>query len=334
MAGLQDEINAASVHEESVIVDGTCPGAWWSDHYEAWLQGGVAACVVTVASTHSARETLGRIGETYRLISSRPELALATHTAEIVDAKTRGKLAVVLQFQGTHPLEYDAGLAEIYARLGIRVVQLTYNVRSPVGDGCEEPNDSGLSRFGRRVVSELNRNRIVVDVSHTGERTSLDAIEASSAPVIASHSNSRVIHASPRNLSDELVRQIASVDGVIGAVGYGAFVCASGAPTLDQFIDHIAYMSELVGTKHVAIGMDYTIPNPPRSEYERFVDSGAWDPKNYPEPPWSYPEGLSDASRLMALTSRLLERGFGAEEVRGILGGNWLRVFGSVWEHD
>lgn len=327
-------LDAQDVHDSAVVIDGTCPGSWWRENFTDWIKGGVSACAVSVASTQSARETVGLLGGFYRLLSSRPELVLATRASGITEAKAQGKLAVIFHFQGTHPFEYDPNLVEVFARLGVRMVQLTYNVRSPVGDGCEEPNDAGLSRFGRRVVSELNRCRVVVDVSHTGERTSLDAVQASTAPVIASHSNSRAVHDVPRNLSDDLIRQIAATGGVIGAVGYGAFVCPSAEPTLDDFIDHIAYMSDLVGPQHVAIGMDYTIPNPPPSEYLRFVESGVWDPANYPPPPWSYPEGLSDASQWVKLTGRLLERGFGADEVRGILGGNWMKVFRAVWEDE
>lgn len=324
--------NAAELHAEAIVVDGTCPGVWWRDQFATWLAGGTTACVVTVAAWESCRETIGLLGEMYRLIRDRDELVLATSVQQIRDAKRDGKLAAVLHFQGTQPLEYDAGLVELYWRLGVRVIQLTYNVRSPVGDGCEEPSDAGLSRFGRQVVAELNRTGIVVDVSHTGERTSLDAVEASTAPCIASHSNAAGVYPSRRNMSDELIGAIAASGGVIGANGYPGFVAVGNEPTLDQYIDHMAYVADLVGSRHVAIGLDYTIPDLPMERYEQLISDGHWDPASYPPPPWQYPAGLGDASTLPSLTARLLQRGFDENDVRGILGENWLRVFDQVWQ--
>jgi membrane dipeptidase len=323
--------DAAALHSAAIVVDGCCPGEWWQEQYPTWLAGGANACVVSVAAWESCRDTMGQLGGMYRLIRERSELVLATEVADIRNAKRAGQLAVILHFQGTHPFEYDAHLVEVYARLGVRVVQLTYNVRSPVGDGCEEPSDAGLSRFGRKVVAELNRTGIVVDVSHTGARTSLDAVQASTSPCIASHSNALAIHASRRNISDELIRAIAASGGVIGANGYGAFLDAAGKPTLDQFIDHMAHVADLVGPAHVGIGLDYTTPNPPIAVYEQLIQDGHWAPESYPPPPWHYPTALDDATGLPALTERLLQRGFSEQHIRGILGENWLRVFDTVW---
>jgi membrane dipeptidase len=324
-------LDLTALHASSVVIDGTCPGEWWRERYHDWLVGGAGACVVTVGARGGCQETIGRLANTYRFIRERDELVLAAQVQHIRDAQRDGKLAVVLQFQGTHPLEYDSDLVEVYWRLGVRVVQITYNVRSPVGDGCEEPGDAGLSRFGRRIVAELNRTGIVVDVSHTGARTSLDAVEVSTAPCIASHSNALAVHSSRRNLSDELIRAIAASGGAIGVNGFGPFVTPSAKPTLDQYIDHMAYIADLVGSQHVAIGLDYTVPDPPMRYYEQFVRDGNWAPDSYPPPPWSYPDGLDHASHLPNLTERLYQRGFGEDDIRGILGENWLRVFDHVW---
>jgi membrane dipeptidase len=111
--------------------------------------------------------------------------------------------------------------------------------------------------------------------------------------------------------------------------GFPSFVSTAKKPTLDQYIDHMAYIGELVGVEHVAVGLDYW--NGSEADYREFVESGMWNAENYPPPPWPYPAGLGDASGLPALTERLLERGFSADDVTGILGENWLRVWSRIW---
>lgn len=327
-------VTSARLHSDSIVIDGTCPGEHWREAFSTWSAGGASACVVSVASLEGCRETLDRIGEVYRLVSQTDQLCLATDTAAIRAAKRDGKLAAILHFQGTGPFEDDLGLAEIYWRLGVRVVQLAYNVRALAADGCEEPGNAGLSRFGRQLVAELNRFGMVVDVSHTGHQSSLDAVEVSAAPVIASHSNAFAVQPSRRNLQDDLIRALADSGGVIGINGYPAFVADSVTPTLDQYIDHMAYIADLVGAEHVGIGVDYTTRDLPMADYDQLITSGAWTPESYPPPPWHYPSGLDDGSGLPNLTTRLLERGFSEQDVRGILGENWLRVFDAVWTRD
>jgi membrane dipeptidase len=170
---------------------------------------------------------------------------------------------------------------------------------------------------------------MIVDVTHTGTRSALEAVEASTAPVVASHSNVLALRSNSRNLPDELIEAIAASGGVIGINGYPSFVAHSDRPTLDQFIDHIAYIDDLVGSGHVGLGLDYY--DGTQADYDRFVSSGKWNPANYGPPPYHYPAGLERPNGFPRLTERLLERGFDEEAVRGILGENWLRVYGQVW---
>jgi membrane dipeptidase len=179
------------------------------------------------------------------------------------------------------------------------------------------------------MIAEMNRLGIVVDVSHTGLTSSLEAIEASSAPCIASHSNAAAVHANRRNLPNELVEAIAAGGGVIGMNGFPSFVAASDRPTLDQLIDHIVHIDGLVGPGHVGLGIDFYEGG--RADYEAALASGAWSADNYGPPPYHYPAGLEGPAGLPALTARLLERGYEENGVRGILGENWLRVYEDVW---
>jgi membrane dipeptidase len=317
------------VHGEAVVIDAACPGEYWRAHWGDWRDGGTTACALTVGWPGPARHALYDVADVLRVIREGPGLRLATTVADIRAAKVEGALGVILHFQGTEPLEYEPALLEAYWRMGVRIVQLAYNRRNPLCDGCEEPVDAGLSVLGRRMIAEMNRLGLVVDVSHTGLRSSLEAIDVSSAPCIASHSNAAAVHANGRNLPDELIEAIAVRGGVIGMNGFPSFVAATDRPTLDQFIDHIVHIDSLVGPGHVGLGIDYYEGD--RVEYEEALASGTWSSDNYGPPPYHYPGGIERPSGLPALTRRLLERGYDDSGIRGILGENWLRVYEDVW---
>jgi membrane dipeptidase len=293
------------------------------------MAGGATCCVVTASSWRTARTALAQLAKMHRFVREHAdEVVLATSVAEIREAKRTGRLAVVLQFQGPQPIEDDVSLVDLYWRLGIRVIQLAYNRRNLLCDGCQEPSDAGLSSLGRDVIRELNRLGILVDVSHTGVRSSLDAAALSTQPCIASHSNVRALCASNRNLPDEVIKAIAGTGGVIGINGFPAFVARDGEPTVDAFIDHMVYIDDLVGPGHVALGIDYWATSP--EDYQERVRNGIWDASDYPAPPWRYPEGIETPELLGNLTTRLRERGYDEAAINGILGENWLRVFGQV----
>jgi membrane dipeptidase len=260
-------------------------------------------------------------------------LVLATTTDDIRQAKADGKLAVVLQFQGTHPIEYDPNLVELYWRLGLRVIQLAYNQRSPVGDGCEEPDNAGLSELGYQVVGELNRLGVAVDLSHTGVRASFDAVAASTQACIVSHANTKAVYDCKRNLSDDLIRAVVERGGVIGLNGFPAFVSDKKSPTLDNLIDHLVHFDTVAGESgHVGLGLDYY--QVPQSVYDENVAQGTWHTDSYPPPPWNFPAGIEDPSTLNRLTDRLVQRGYSDDEIRGVLGENWMRVFNQIWSKE
>jgi membrane dipeptidase len=322
---------ADGIHGSSIVVDAACPGAHWQEQYQRWRAGGVGCCVVLVAGYDDLRRALSLIGGAYRFVRERDELRIATTTDDVRCAKDEGALAVVLHFQGLHAIEYELDLLELYWRLGVRVMQLTYNQRNPVGDGCEEPSDAGLSNFGRRVVKEMNRLGLAIDISHAGERTARQAIEVSTAPVIASHANARALQDSVRNLRDETIRAVADTGGVIGITGFPGFVSGSARPTLDDYIGHIDHVAGLVGIEHVALGLDFIDGNGSIEEFETSIREGIWSAGTYPPPPWHYPSDLDDATRFPNLTRGLIARGYSEGDVRAVLGENWLRVFDQIW---
>jgi membrane dipeptidase len=327
-----------AVHDEAIVIDATCPLLQRRELVDWYIAGGVTVAAPTVGNAAPAGETVKGLGAWLRFIDSRPDLMLIRRAADIDEAKRSRRLGILFHFQGGDPFDSDLSLVEAYRELGVRMVQLTYNVKNRIGDGCEERTDAGLSKFGLQLVERLNANRIVVDCSHTGYRTTMEAIEASTRPVVFSHANARAVHPSPRNITDEQIRAVAATGGLVGINGFPGFVAATSRPTLDQFIDHIDYDVRLVGIDHVAIGIDYftgqhgvASDDEAQRMYASWLASGLWSEASYPPPPYYYPDGIATPRDMPNLTRRLLERGYSVADTKKILGGNWVRVFREVW---
>ncbi len=328
----------ARIHDEAIVIDAVCPLMMQRRYIDWWIEGGASAACPTVGAFQRAGPTLRVLGEWIRAIEQDPRLVQVTRATDFAAAKAAGKLGIVFHFQGTEPVEDDLNLIDAYKALGVGMIQLAYNVKNRVGDGCEERTDAGLSTFGLRLVERLNEARIVVDCSHTGRRTTLEAIEASARPVVFSHANPKAVRDSPRNITDEQIRAAAASGGLVGAVAFPSFVSASPRPTLDEFVDHIDYMVTLVGDDHVGLGLDYYKGQAPVVDdaeatrlYEGRIAAGDWRPETYTPPPHHFPEGIATPQGLPNLTRRLLERGYGEESTKKIMGGNWVRVFREVW---
>ena len=332
------KLDTDRVHDEAIVIDAVCPLMMRRQYIDWWIEGGVTAAGPTVGVFDRAGPTLRVLGDWIRAIDADPRLTLIKRAADFAEAKATGKFGILFHFQGTEPIEDDLNLVNAYKALGVGMVQLAYNIKNRVGDGCEERTDAGLSHFGLQLVERLNEARIVVDCTHTGYRTTMDAIEASTRPVVFSHSNAKAVQDSPRNITDDQIRAAAATGGLIGMVGFPSFVSASNKPTLDEFIDHIDHVVKLVGDDHVGLGIDYYWIQAAFTEleeatriYEEFVAAGKWRPEAYPPPPIHYVDGIETPRDLRNLTRRLLERGYSEPSTKKILGGNWIRVFREVW---
>ncbi|MGK0171254.1 MAG: membrane dipeptidase, partial [Gammaproteobacteria bacterium] len=319
--------------------DATCPLADSPKYIDWWREGGATAIAPTVMGLRgNARSGFANIGKWHRHIRESANSLLVLRAADIETAKVQGKLGLILHTQGTAIVEDELDLLDAYQAAGLRIVQLCYNTKNLIGDGAGERTDSGLSHFGVRFVERLNALHMIVDCAHTGHRTSMDAVEFSRAPVIISHANAIAVQDNARNVSDELIQAVAQSGGVVGTVGFPAFVTWDGQPTLDQFIDDIAYKADLVGVDHVGLGIDYYQGQhlveddaKAKARYQSLVSAGLWRPSEYPAPPYKYPQGIETPQTLPRLTERLMEREFSESEIRKILGLNWMRVYRDVW---
>jgi membrane dipeptidase len=328
-----------ALHSDSVVIDATCPLASFENWYESWIKGGATAIAPTVS--HTNLDTLTSFKKTADWlckISNDDRLMLVEKADQILDAKDKKKMGIILAFQTTIPFSTDLNLVKAFKKLGIRIALIAYNQRNFVGDGCTEPSNIGLSTFGKKLIKELNKEGILIDVAHTGYKTAMESIEYSDKPVVFTHSNPKAVYDNPRNIPDELIKAIAHKNGVIGMNGFPAFLGKSSQPSMDLFIEHMKYIIDLVGIDYVGLGIDYyehqagVASDAEASKmYDIWISSGVWSKSAYPAPPWYYPKGMELPERLPNLTKALLEKGFKEQDIRKILGLNFLRVFKEVW---
>lgn len=285
-------------------------------------------------------QAVTRIEDYHELVRSDERLLVADKAPDIPTAKAAGKKIIVLGAQDSLFLGTRLHRLDTFQRLGLRYMQLTYNERNLVGDGCAEPTDAGLSNFGRELVKAMPAAGIVMDVTHAGTRTALEALRLAKAPAIASHANPRSLYDNPRNLTDDVVRAIADTGGVVGCTLPSPFNYdgADQLPTLDHFAAAIEYVIDLVGDDHVAIGSDLVATpgayHPDLSRRLRpdlYAISGEFYGKFGIESGVRKVQGITAMREYPVLTELLLRRGHTLERVHRILGLNLLRVYETVW---
>jgi membrane dipeptidase len=332
VCGLGDTV-ALQVSQEVVVsavcVDGCATGInprTLTTELPHLKRGGVHAGLVTTAALETTEVAVGAINQWWRAARLHPDqVRVVTRVPELRAAAAEGVFAAVIHFQGSVPLGTDLELVDAFHRLGLRVMQLTYNYAGPVGDGCLEERDAGLTRFGRQVVERMQQIGVAVDLAHVGRRTCLDALDLATKPVIVSHANARAVHDSPRNLDDEVIDKVASTGGVIGLCPFQSFVSSQPHQTLDQLLDHAVYVAERVGAEHLSLGTDFN------NEDEDAFDYYGYDPRYYPHPPWTWPDNITWWDDITNLAPALERRGFTADETTGILGENLLRTLNTAW---
>lgn len=262
-----------------------------------------------------------------------PRLIHVQSVADIRRAKAEGRLGIIFGNQGIDSkIEGDPALFMIMARLGQRIIQLMYNEQSPLGAGCFEPTDNGLTEFGRVCIREIDDCRMVVDLAHAGQRTAKEAIEFTRRVPVISHANVRALCPHPRNATDELLEALVGRGGVIGTTAYAPFCEKKKGqpPTIDDMIDHIAYVAEKYGIDHVGIGSDM-FEGESYVRFERFFRRRYPDIVGQYEIGTVYAGGFGIVDDFPNMPVALKRRGFSDPDIAKVMGGNFLRVFEQVW---
>ena len=333
------EPEARRLYDESLVIDGLNVSNWDSPEVFRNLHvGGVTAINATIATWENFTQTLDHIAAWQPRFTRHADTLTQVRTVDdILKAKQEGKTGVILGFQNASPIENDLNRLAIFHDLGVRIIQLTYHERNLLGNGCFERRDDGVSNFGVDAISEMNRLGILIDLSHVGIRTTMETIELSERPVACTHANAKSYYDVPRNKTDEALKLLAKKGGVVGATCIAGFLRTRFESTLSDYVDAIDHMVELVGIDHVGIGTDFTQDQPVSFWTYIGAQQGTKFPSTFTDDSWRpweskmYPAGLETTDKLPDLAFALVDRGYKQDDVRKILGGNWMRLFREVW---
>ena len=309
---------------------------WTREVFEINRQAELDAVHVTIVYHEDYNELLNEIKKWQKLFDENSDLIFhGTSFKDIEKAKLEKKTSIFFGFQNCSPIEDDIYLVEKVHKLGCRFMQLTYNNQSLLATGCYEKIDSGVTNFGREVIKEMNRVGIVIDMSHSAEKSTLDAIEISEKPIAITHANPSFWHAAKRNKSNDLLKVLSDSRGMLGFSLYPHHLKNNNNCSLDSFCEKIARTSDIMNIKNIGIGSDLCLNQPDKIvEWRR---NGTWSKnKNYGEGSKNkpgfpkQPDWFEDARGFFNIEKGLRKVGFSEEETNGILGNNWYNFYRNI----
>ena len=324
----------------SYKIDGLQYANWSKKIFWEMLDGSLDCVHATIAYHENFRETVLNLEQWNSWFESYPDRIMQAHCAEDISvAKKEGKTAIIFGFQTPAPIEDDIKLLQIWHQLGVRIMQLTYNNQSLLATGCYEAEDSGITRMGREVIAEMNRLGIIIDMSHSAEMSTLQAIELSSRPIAVSHANPNFWHNAKRNKSDTVLKELANSGSILGFSIYPHHLKNGSSCTLNEFCEMIGRTADLMGgTTSLGIGSDLCQDHPDsivewmrNGRWTKTIDygEGTLEKAGFPK----QPEWFSRNTDFPNLEKGLYETGFSRQEIDGILGNNWYNFYKNAFGH-
>ena len=317
----------------AALIDGLQYANWSEKIFQQMRAGGVDAVHVTITYHETFRETVANIEQWNRWFERYPDLIFQGHSAADIDvAQKTGRTAIFFGAQNPSCIEDDIGLVQILHQLGLRFMQLTYNNQSLLATGCYEDDDTGLTRMGRAVVAEMNRVGMVVDMSHSAQRSTLEAIEHSTRPIAITHANPHSWHPALRNKTDDVLRALGETGGMLGFSIYPHHLQNGPACTLASFCDMIARTADVMGPENIGIGTDLCQDQPDSvvewmrvGRWTKSIDYGEGSAANPGFPPM--PDWFQDNRHFGAIRQGLKASGLDCGTIDGVMGENWRRFF-------
>ncbi len=310
------------------------PETWGEAELKNYRDSGIHAFHIAVGmgGPDAFLQTLQFVAGWDGFIAHHNDHLLRVDTAADLDrAKQSGKIGVIVGLQNSEHFR-TANDVDLFYSLGQRVSQLTYNSRNLIGNGSTERRDEGISDFGVAIIERMNKVGMAVDVSHCGDRTTLEAFEISKKPVLITHSNARSLaNGHPRCKNDDAIKMVGAKDSVIGITGVRMFVKAAEPTTIDSVLDHFDHVRKLIGPQHLGVGSDIDLfgyDKMPPAEYARLKASYK---SSYGFREKIDVEGLDHPKRMFDLTEGLIRRGYSDTDIRGVVGGNFRRVLKRIW---
>jgi len=320
---------------QSLFIDALQYNNWSEEVFKQINEGGLSAIHVTICYHEDFQEMVQNVIDWNRRFESYSDMIFLGRTADDVrKAQKEGRTAIFFGFQNCSPIEDNIGLVEICHQLGVRFMQLTYNNQSLLATGCYEENDSGITRMGKQVIKEMNRVGLVVDMSHSAERSTLEAIEISERPIVITHANPAFWHPALRNKSNEVLKALGESGSMLGFSVYPHHLKDGTNCTLESFSAMIADTAEIMGVQNIGIGTDLC-QNQPDSVVE-WMRNGTWaNERDFGEGSAGFagfpdqPSWFRDNRDFSNIALGLKDVGFSDDEVAAVMGNNWLNFFES-----
>ncbi|NKB75903.1 MAG: membrane dipeptidase [Gammaproteobacteria bacterium] len=318
-----------------LTIDGLQYSNWSRSIFEQMREGGLDCVHVTIAYHETCQETLRNIGQWNKLFEQHGDLICPVGSAsELLKAKQEGKTGVVFGFQNCSPIEDDYSLVEIFHTLGVRFMQLSYNNQSLLATGCYEAKDPGITRFGKQVIREMNRVGMVIDMSHSAELSTLEAIELSERPIAITHANPVFFESALRNKSDTVIKALGESGGMLGFSLYPFHLKNGPDCTLAEFCQMVGDAAEMMGVDHIGIGSDLcqdqansVVEWMRNGRWSKTTDFGEGSSSNAGWP--RQPDWFSNSTHYGNIAKGLTDHGFSDDDVEKVMGKNWLRFFES-----
>lgn len=315
------------------LIDGLQYANWSEKVFRQMREGGVDAVHVTISYHENFRETVLNMEQWNRWFQQYPDLIFKGLWGSDVElARETGRTAIFFGFQNPAPIEDDIDLVEILHTLGARFMQLTYNNQSLLATGCYEAEDPGITRMGKQVIKEMNRVGLVVDMSHSADRSTIEAADISERPIVISHANPHSWQPALRNKRDDVIRAVTSQGGMLGFSMYPHHLKGKGDCTLSEFCEMIARTADKFGAEHLGLGSDLCQDQPDSvvewmrvGRWSKEIDYGEGSKDNAGFPPM--PSWFNDNRDFGNIRDGLAATGMNEQEINGIMGDNWHRFF-------
>ena len=328
-----DSTEAQALYAESVVWDGVCP--YWPeggneidilDYHHA--HGYTVASITTAGDNHNVSEAVQMIARCRAYVRAQPDKFVFIETAEDVQrTKSSGKLGIILHLEGSECFERNLDMVEAFYRLGIRHAQLVFNIPNAAAGECAEGNEVPLSAWGRSLIAEMERVGILLDLAHTRYRSTMEAMEVSTKPVMFSHCNIGGVFKHYRNLRDDQIKGCAATGGLIGLSGSSGYL-GDAASVQEMMFRHVDYVVQLIGPDHIAFGLDTVLDEDKANRWIKARPEAEWPGSRDPDWP-GFRFARSDA--IPGLIDIMLAHGYGDDDVRKFLGENYVRLCKEVW---
>ncbi len=319
-------MNTLDESKAMLIVDCLQYCNWSEQIFQDISEAGVSAIHATVSYHGNFQSMVRDIVGWNKRFEAFPQYVFAGRTAsDILKAQREGRTAIFFGLQNPSPIEDDIGLIEVAYDLGIRFMQLTYNVQSLLASGCYEATDSGVTAMGREAIREMNRLGMVIDMSHSGTKSTLETIDISSRPIAITHANPSSWHDVPRGKPDDVIRELAQSGGMLGFSLYTHHLRNGVDTTIEEFCEMVARTADMIGAESIGIGSDLCQNQP--DSVVTWMRNGNWmkygQPATFPpQPAW-----FRSNRDLPALASALGKAGFNRVDIKNIMGRNWLNFY-------